>query len=133
MRDFDMSIESEFEIAEGWIKEHLPPNNDNNPLNPIKSMKYWEIVDDLVRNNPTSAWNCIIIIANKTENDVVISNLAAGPLEDLISLHGKDYIDLIEKEAQKSDRFRWALVGVWKNASDDAVWARIERLKTAAR
>jgi hypothetical protein len=127
-----MHIPLENELSEGWIKEHLPPNNDDDPNNPIKEMKYWQILEDLVIDNPIKAWNCILNIVNMCDNDIVIANLSAGPLEDLISRHGADFIDLIEKEAKINERFRLTLGGVWKNAADDAVWLRIERLRASA-
>ncbi|MEO8242953.1 MAG: DUF6869 domain-containing protein [bacterium] len=41
------------------------------------------------------------------------SVVAAGPLEDLIALHGGAVIDRIEALARQSDRYRYLLSGVW--------------------
>jgi hypothetical protein len=59
-------------------------------------------------------------------SDKAFGMIAAGPLEDLIADYGDLYIDRIEVLARKNPRFNYLLGGVWKNASKNDVWKRVE-------
>ncbi|WP_310446095.1 DUF6869 domain-containing protein [Thiobacillus sp.] len=58
-------------------------------------------------------------------------NLAAGPLEDLLSDHGRDLIEQVETEARRNPNFNLLLGGVWQGGMSEEIWARIQaaRLK----
>jgi hypothetical protein len=58
-----------------------------------------------------------------------MGNLAAGPLEDLLSRHGAAIIDTVELEARQRKKFRELLSGVWRNVIADEVWDRVLRLR----
>ena len=75
-----------------------------------------------------SHWKVINLIVNKSNEQSVIGNLAAGPLEDLIHYHGKQFIDRIETEARKNPLFRHLLGGVW-NSGPSELWSRIEKAR----
>lgn len=55
----------------------------------------------------------------------VFQNLAAGPLEELLSRHGAELIEEIEVEARRSPEFNLLLGGVWKNSMSEEVWRRV--------
>ena len=57
----------------------------------------------------------------------MLSNLAAGPLEDLLRIHGASVLDNLEIYARQDNRFRNLLTQVDKVVSDD-IWKRIEAL-----
>ena len=91
--------------------------------------------------NPTFALEIIICIIKMYEEndvfdpskkgsntDIVLSNLAAGPLEDLLSYHGAEIISSLEAEAQVDNRIRWILGRVWRNDISQDVWDRIRRV-----
>ena len=91
----------------------------------------FELVDT-VRDNPELAWSAIIEVLRITDNDWVIGNLAAGPLEDLLWLHGPSFIDRVENESRQSRRFALAFQGVWQLGDGNAeVWARVRALQEA--
>jgi len=52
--------------------------------------------------------------------------LAAGPLEDLLSSFGPDYIDRVETLARDDGRFKLLLGGVWRLGMTDDVWGRMQ-------
>ncbi|MGQ0563603.1 MAG: DUF6869 domain-containing protein [Gemmobacter sp.] len=55
-----------------------------------------------------------------------VGMIAAGPLEQVISMHGQQVIERIEMLAQSSSRFRFALSGVWSQGQDESeVWRRV--------
>ena len=53
-----------------------------------------------VGNQPSMALHIITEILAATDNKFVLPNLAAGPLEDLLCLHGSSVIDGIERLAE---------------------------------
>jgi hypothetical protein len=82
---------------------------------------------ELVHKKPSEAFDIVLGILASTDDESVLDNLAAGPLEELIQFHGLLIIDLIEHEAIRNPSFMALLRGVWKAGSED-VWRRIEAL-----
>ena len=68
-------------------------------------------------------------IISTTTSDSVIQSLAEGPLEELVELHGVEYIDKIEKEAQSNLNFRLLLRELIET-TDKTIWNRILRAKS---
>ena len=81
----------------------------------------------LVRVNPETAWSLIAEAVQRSRNDRVLAFIAAGPLEDLVRLHARQFIDRIEAAASSDDRFRRAVSGVWVSDLPADLDARIER------
>ena len=55
--------------------------------------------------------------------------LAAGPLEDLLVLHGDSFIKRIEIKADNDAQFNYLLGGVWQNKISSDVWERIKTIR----
>ena len=89
----------------------------------------WEKLCDLVLNEPENAWVVIEEIAAQNISDKTVGGLAAGPLEDLLVLHGKSFIDRIESKAKSNSKFSHILAGVWRSNIDLEVWKRIENVR----
>lgn len=49
----------------------------------------------------------------QSENEMELAYIAAGPLEDLLKLHGNKAIPEFEKASEYSEKVRIALSGVW--------------------
>ncbi len=92
---------------------------------------------DLVEDDPQTAWEVIKLVVRrypeedyysheKTEAQKVVGNLAAGPLEDLLSAQGPLIIEAVETEAQADRRMAWTLGGVWQHLMTDDIWARVQ-------
>ena len=98
---------------------------------PIEKEEYdWafmEPVDD-ARENPERAWNFILLALTMPICEPHLGVLAAGPLEDLLSHHGADYIDRVEAEAKANPKFAHVLGGVWKFQMTDEVWSRVQQV-----
>ena len=110
-------------IAETWITlYHLPEDSDEYKGN------FWAYnkLCDLEYNEPETCWKIIQLIRRLDGSDVVLANLAAGPLESLLANHGNGFIDRIESLAQTDQQFRKLLGAVWQNNITDATWARIK-------
>lgn len=87
----------------------------------------YQAMDAIVLHDPNRAFDVIVQILENTQNEFVLSNLAAGPLEDLLVRHGIIIIDRVERQAKFDDRFRDLLAGVWRNAISEEVWQRVEK------
>jgi hypothetical protein len=86
-------------------------------------------LEKLVENDPARAWAVILCILNTAHQDEnALDNLAAGPLETLLARHGRDVVERVEAEAKANPKFKKLLKGVWGNAIDEAVWAKVRSL-----
>lgn len=83
-------------------------------------------LDWLVRKHPDHAWMCILAAVADHRTKPFLGLLAAGPLEDLLGIHGEAFIERIEQEARRDPLFAWTLRGVWQCQMTDAVWSRVQ-------
>jgi hypothetical protein len=81
---------------------------------------------NMVEENPEAAWILILEILERERDEEVLAVLAAGPLEELLSTHGPDFIDRVEAEAAHNGRFAWLLSGVYRLFMSDEVWKRVQ-------
>ena len=70
---------------------------------------------DVVHEEPEVAWLAILQILQRALSAEETSVLAAGPLEDLLALHGTQFIERVESEAVRNPRFNHLPGGVWQN------------------
>ena len=87
---------------------------------------FWafEAVDNLVRVNPSEAWEVTRILVSTASSDEALAYVAAGPLEDLLKKHGTAVIDRIENESTTNERLQLALSGVWGLGHNNPVFDR---------
>ncbi len=96
------------------------------------------VMHDLVQDNPALCWRAIKLVINRypatqlfaegrSNPQHICGNLAAGPLEELLSYHGPHFIEEIETEGRRDIRMRWLLGGVWQNAMRKDIWARVQQ------
>jgi len=78
------------------------------------------------RADPETAWEAVLRIMQHHLSDKQRALLAGGPIESLLSWHGKQFIDRIEAEAKRSPDFSHILGGVWKQDMPDEIWRRVE-------
>ncbi len=86
----------------------------------------WEVVRNLVTDDPSEAWLLILALLHTAPDDGVLGSVAAGELEEFVLAHAADFIDRIEEEAHADSRFKSALsyLYVWKLSPD--LFDRIE-------
>jgi hypothetical protein len=84
---------------------------------------------DLVETEPERAWESILYALNCMECLPHLGVLAAGPLEDLLCLHGVKFIDRIERLAVSDPRFAHVLGGVWQSQIPPEIWARVQQVR----
>jgi hypothetical protein len=76
--------------------------------------------------NPEAVWQAVLRIMQHQLTEDQIALLAAGPVEDLLALHGAKFIECIEAEAQRSPAFAHVLGGVWRRDIPLEIWRRVE-------
>jgi len=80
----------------------------------------------LVEHEPETAWKVILRIFAAPGAEPYHGNLAAGPVEDLLSLHGAQFIERIEARAASSPLFASLLGGVWQFNMPNSIWHRVQ-------
>ncbi|MEE4539423.1 MAG: hypothetical protein V2J51_13145 [Erythrobacter sp.] len=93
---------------------------------------------DICKDDPILAWNVILKVMDHytlreaqskgSDGFWIISNLAAGPIEDLLVYNGETLISTIEREAKRNPLLRHTLKGVWRNKIDQKVWDRLGKI-----
>jgi len=112
------------EIAEEWLRVWADSNTPAIGPGVGDCMLDWE----LPRDFPELAWTCILLILEQIgpqAEDRRFAVLAAGPLEDLMDLHGEAFIDRAVAEARRNPRFALLLGGVWRSEIAESVWERM--------
>jgi hypothetical protein len=84
----------------------------------------WSLGPD--SGNPELLWRFILATYKRDISQRVVGMLAAGPVENLLSEFGPDYIASVEDLARQDERFRWLLGGVWRLEMTDEVWQRLQ-------
>ncbi|MGG7568105.1 DUF6869 domain-containing protein [Rhodovulum sp. DZ06] len=87
----------------------------------------WERLDGMCRDDPDAALSVILRIAAEGGEEAVLANLAAGPLEDLLSAHGPAVIGRLEDACRRNARVRAAAGMAWRSGIDAEVWSRLQR------
>src|SRR4051794_10245212 len=120
--DLPANPEQMREIADAWIDLHRLPEDS-----PARQEKFWsfERLWELVHDDPEAAWNIIQLIRQEG-SELILSNLAAGPLEDLLVTHGDRFIDRIETLAEHDAQFKKLLAATWQNSMPAGLWKRIK-------
>ena len=121
-----MEMEELNEWVDAYIEVHESDNsaNENHPC-------YWAIEKfaDMEMDHPDLNWAAMLQVISLSTVESVIHSLAAGPLEELVELHGVEYIDRIEKAAQTNLTFRLLLRELIET-TDKNIWSRILRARS---
>ena len=121
--------------AADWVA-YAQYGPDNVP-DDVGVLAQFMIGPDIPLNDPELAWATIRKVVdnfemadleaeNASTAQKVVGRLAAGPIEDLLSYHGPDFIDRVEAAARSDQRMRWALGGAWRYTMTDEIWARVQ-------
>jgi uncharacterized protein DUF6869 len=85
-----------------------------------------------VKEHPERAWEAIVAVVADAGARKFLGLLAAGPVEDLLALHGPQFIDRIEKAAREDATLASVLEGVWQFTMSDEIWERVQLVKGVA-
>lgn len=101
------------ELAEAWLKE---------PVEGRRELVLWDECCD----EPELAWAAILRIMEHGPSAEQFPILAAGPMEELLSKHGPQFIERVERQAATNPQFNYLLGGVWRLGMTEDVWARVQ-------
>lgn len=117
-----MTLDAVAELAEAWIRYWSAPEDSPERADFDLAMKF----HDIEYHKPELLWAMILAIHTQDKSVHIDGVLSAGPLENLLALHGENFIDRVEKEARTDSSFARLLGGVWKNRMSEAVWQRVQ-------
>ena len=125
MHSFPRPVRQVVEAWLLWAAWQSDPANDGQDNHEL--IGFMEL-DELVHEHPEHAWPCILATVADARAQPFLGLLAAGPIEDLLSIHGATFIDRVEREARQNPRFAWTLGGVWQLQMTDEIWARVQQV-----
>ena len=120
-RPLDCEAMSMAQLARAWVEQYSKSDRDRDD-------NFFVLMDferDLREDDPDRAIDLILEILDIETNPVLLTMLAAGPLEDVISMNT---IDRIEREAAVNKRFHDLLGGVWYFRAPEELKARLDAL-----
>ncbi|WP_298240106.1 DUF6869 domain-containing protein [uncultured Bradyrhizobium sp.] len=108
-------------LARAWVEQYSRSERDQDD----NLFALMDFEHELCEDDPDKLIDLVLEILKIEANPVLLSLLAAGPLEDVISTAT---IDRIEREARSNERFRDLLGGVWYYRASDELKARLDAL-----
>ena len=113
------------EIATAWIARYQSEEGSE-----FYESSFWvyELVSYLCEGEPETCLDVICEILEQTDDSLVLANLAAGPLEDLLVKNGLKVIDRIKLKAKEDKNFQKLLGAVWRNDISNPVWREIKAI-----
>jgi Family of unknown function (DUF6869) len=129
--DVNSMLRQDEELAVAWIRRYELIHRETDQSPAAKSL-FWAFqkLDEYCEREPEKAFALILAIARLTDDQFVLDNLAAGPLESLLVRNGSVVIDDIELEVSHNAKLRELLQGVWHNLIDETIWQRVERSRS---
>jgi hypothetical protein len=66
----------------------------------VSDPHFWayETMSNLCRIDPEAAWDVVRQIVDRVDDQAILACLDSGPFEDLLTQHGKDFIDRVTAE-----------------------------------
>lgn len=121
------------EIAAAWMAwtAHCSPfpSEGDAPSPQSEDIDDWgqQALIEVVCEDPARALTIVFLIARLTDDNWLLTNLGAGPIEDLLA-RDPTFLDPIAIEVRNSPNLRTALGSVWQNAMSDLTWRAVQRL-----
>ena len=114
-------------LVNDWIKFQYEMQNVKLQEDKDKIVCYdMELLDFcIIPKLPKLALSIILRIIEQDSSDYIIPVLAAGELEDLLTIHGEKLINDIEDIANKNIKFKKLLGGVWQGDMPDELYLKI--------
>lgn len=86
--------------------------------------KLYSLCDEV----PDQGFAIIEEIMRIDSSDIILANIAAGPMESLLAQHGQKFIDKIEQLAAADSQFRKMLGAMWQHNIEENIWTRVKRV-----
>jgi hypothetical protein len=108
-------------LAQSWIKFQRTQKPDLE----------WSNDDfiDLANEKPEAAWECILEVIKTEHTDEILSDIAEGPLEDLLAEHAPQFMDRIESISKENIVFARLIKHVWVEGISPQAQNRIRTIQ----
>lgn len=120
-----MNVPADYDIAKAWVALQYTERNSSE-----FDALFWAhmSLDELLDDDRERFWLIINEIRKIDDSDFLLSNLAAGPIEDSLVRAGETFIERMEELARRDEKFKRLLGMLWKNEIRDDIWVRIQRV-----
>jgi len=94
----------------------------------VSDEHFWayETMSDLCRIDPEAAWDVMRRIVNRVDDEAILACVGSGPLEDLLTQHGRDFVDRVIAEIRGNAKFADVVAAVWRNRIPIDVWDKVQ-------
>lgn len=133
-----MNNNEKTELVEAWFDYYFQRVLSSAEIHTYEHEAYWshEELNDLIDGGGNIshielAWDLILLIFQQAKKEFdlrLIAYIASGPVEDLLSAHGVDFIDRVETLAKKDAKFAILLGAVWEGDMKDKIWNRVKEV-----
>jgi len=114
------------QLINDWITFQGKMKNATNQKEEDLIQEYdMDIFDYIIEKLPRLALSIIIQILEQDNEKKYYSVLAAGELEDLLSIHGNSIINDIEALSKQNSNFKQLLNDVWQADMSDDIYERV--------
>jgi len=112
------------DLVRTYLK-NVAEGREDDPTGAIGAIVFMTFAADL-----DEQWEIVLnLIEQAPEDENVLGNLAAGPLEGLLGRFDEEAIDRVEEKAAHDPRFRRVLSGVWQHGMSDTTWKRVQAIQ----
>lgn len=117
------------DIASAWIQNCRDAIRFGSDSSQADST-FWafQALDQLCSSEPDEALDIVLLILHSQPEERVLYNLAAGPLEDLLTRNGLQTIGRIEQIASVDPAFLHLIGGVWPDRAPLEIQQRLQPL-----
>jgi hypothetical protein len=100
-------------LIDGYWKHYsLSTGSRQERLDADKWAWAWDEVEGAVMEPSANAFEILMALVESAADDAALAYIGAGPLEDLINLHGVQFAGQIEESARRVPKHRTALARV---------------------
>lgn len=97
--------------------------------NGYRSIAAHGTVRSWIENDPELAWRFVEVAYQSDLSDKELTFVAAGALEDLLSVHGERFFERLETAVRREARARFMVAGVWQGGMSNTLWNRIVEMR----
>jgi hypothetical protein len=122
------------ELADAWLA-HCRAARRYGSSSKEADATFWafEALDKLCSANPLRALQIVLRILRMKPEERILSNLAAGPLEDLLVRNGNAIVGQLEQVAQADPDVVDLLLGIWTNSMSPEIVEKLAAIVQRAK
>ena len=116
------------DLVDNWIKfQSLPRDSEEAEL-----FEWAEEEAALLSiTSPDDGWQFIVEVLEKNQDEWILMNIAAGPLDNLLSFFPNKTMFLMRKDVPGNAKLERALRRIWKSLIPDTIWGELRYLQAS--